>query len=227
LKRIRDRRTLYAIHADGFSVIDLSVPAAARIALERKGLFIFAGDKPVAAETLGARPEPSACGPQKSPAVCVLTAADVFYVVRERSIDVFDRMRCHLRTIPLDHPAPVATLAAGRLVIGGPDGLETVDVSHDGHVSQFFEIGAVTFLDTPELPGLSDIILAVTRERTALLQLSRTRDPWRQPAVVAEYDERPWFAGALQFDSYVATVAASAVKIWSIVGRVAPCHPPA
>lgn len=190
LKRVRDRRTLYAIHADGFSVIDVSVPAAARIVLERRGER-------------------------------ALTLADGLYVVRERSIDVFDRKRCHLRTIPLEHPAAVATLAAGRLVIGGPDGLETVDVSHERHASQFFEIGVVTLLDAPELPGLSDIILAVTRERTHLLQLSRT------PLVVAEYDERPWFGGALQFDSYVATVSAQVVKIASIVGRVAPCHPPA
>jgi hypothetical protein len=188
LKRTRDQRTLHAIHADGFSVIDLSIPAAPRIILERYGEQ-------------------------------TLTTADGSYVIRERSIDVFDRTRCHRRTIPLAHRAAVATFAAGRLVIGGPDGLETVEMSHDHHVSEFFDIGGVTFLDAPELPGLSDVILAITRERTVLLQLLRT------PVVVAEYDERPWFAGALQFDSYVATSSAQVVTLASIVGRVAPCHP--
>jgi hypothetical protein len=239
MKRMRGRRTLYAIHADGFTAVDLTVPAAPRVLLERRGqhlrgaafdgdaLLVFASDKPVIAETLPSRPAPRACGQEKPPVICALAAADAFYVVRERVVDVFDRARCHLRALPLDHPATAATMAGGYVVLGGPEGLQILAVSQDSPTSQFFEIGAVESLQTPELPGLPNSVLVATRERTSLVELPLSYARSHQLVVLAEYDELPWFAGALQFDSFVATTSILQVTILSIVGRVEPCHPPA
>jgi hypothetical protein len=230
VRRRAGSRTLYAIHADGFSVVDISAPANPIIVAEHRGdelrgatfdgdeIVMFGGTRPMRLAPIGGIPRRDACDRSETPVVRALVAGRDFFVVRERSVDVFDRHLCRVRRLHLDRAVVTATLAGERVVLGGPRGLTVLDPSQRDSNMQHFDMPSVTAVSAPGFAVPTDSILVRTAEHVGLYEL-------RPQGLVhtAEIDEEPWFAGVSTFDSYVATTVATRVSIGSIVGRIRWC----
>lgn len=233
--REQGTRKLYALHDDGFSVIDVSVPQAPAVmverhgahlrgaALDRDGLILFGGREPLRIDPLASPFLKAGCDWSSPDVVRVLDQGPWFYVVRERSVDLFDRRLCPGPTLSLPQSASDAAIVGERLVVAGNQGLSLVDLASESFAVTNYDIGAIDSVYTSDFAIPAGSVLAKTKDDIVLLELpvSGLTDEVKP---LANFDELPWFTGAFFTDSFVWIVVEKGVKISSIMARAHRCH---
>ena len=234
----RGARRLCATHEDGFSFVDVSIPARPGVRdvwrgahlrgalMDSEGVLVSGGERLSRLDARSARRGVDPREDPESPVVRTLAADGRLYVVRRRSVDVFDRTLVRQGSRPLDWPVDDAVLVGDRLIMGGPNGLIALSVgrSWKRSMTERFDIGAVESLSAAAPVAPRGSVLVRRGGRALLIDLPDDESGPRQATVLAEYEESPWFAQCVTFASYVAFVRRDEIRINAIVGRAARCH---
>jgi hypothetical protein len=189
---------LFALHDEGYSVIDVAVPAAPvllsenrgslrSVAFNSTGAVLFDTEKPHharLARELRALLRGSA---EESDMVRVVKDGAGHYSVRRTRVDVFDRGLQIRQTIDLPQRARDAALVGSQLIVAGDDGLSIISLTGAHKHAAHYNVGRIDAVYASDFTMPAGSILARTGEKAQLLDLPVAHRS-DKITVLAEYD---------------------------------------